>query len=144
MRCRCRLARCACQPHLNAGVRLLPYAQLTEQIENDLPLYPQTVYNRRMDIIYQLQGVEFEWDAEKARSNITNHGVTFEEAVEVFFDPFYQGGDASAEDEAREFIIGYSLAPRLLLVVYVDRGERTRIISARQTTRPERKLYEEA
>jgi uncharacterized DUF497 family protein len=43
-----------------------------------------------MDIIYQLQGVEFEWDAEKARSNIANHGVTFEEAAEVFFDPFYQ------------------------------------------------------
>ena len=52
-----------------------------------------------MDIIYQLQSVEFEWDEEKARSN-----------AEVFFDPFYQGGDASSEDEAREFIIGYSLA----------------------------------
>src|SRR5215510_7489255 len=75
-----------------------------------------------MDIIYQLQGVEFEWDEEKARSNIANHGVTFEEAAEVFFDPFYQGGDASTEDEAREFVIGYSLAQRLLLAVYVDRG----------------------
>jgi uncharacterized DUF497 family protein len=74
-----------------------------------------------MDIIYQLQGVEFEWDEEKARSNIANHGVTFAEAAEVFFDPFYQGGDASTEDEAREFVIGYSLAQRLLLVVYVDR-----------------------
>jgi len=97
-----------------------------------------------MDIIYQLQGVEFEWAEEKARSNIADHGVTFEKAAEVFFDPFYQGGDAPTEDEAREFIIGYSLAQRLLLVVYVDRGERTRIISARQATRPERKLYEEA
>jgi hypothetical protein len=38
------------------------------------------------------KGVEFEWDEEKARSNIANHGVTFEEAAEVFFDPFYQGG----------------------------------------------------
>jgi len=75
-----------------------------------------------MDIIYQLQGVEFAWAEEKARSNIADHGVTFEEAAEVFFDPFYQGGDASTEDEAREFIIGYSLAQRLLLVVYVDRG----------------------
>ena len=44
-----------------------------------------------MDITYQLQGVEFVWDEEKARSNIANHGVTFEEAAEVFFDPFYQG-----------------------------------------------------
>ena len=70
--------------------------------------------------------------------------MTFEEAAEVFFDPFYQGDDASTEDEAREFVISYSLAQRLLLVVYVDRGERTRIISACQATRPERKLYEEA
>jgi uncharacterized protein len=124
--------------------RLLPYHHLIEHIEKALPLYLRTVYNRRMDIIYQLQGVEFEWDEEKARSNIADHGVTFEEAAEVFFDPFYQGGDASTEDEAREFVIGYSLAQRLLLVVYVDRGERTRIISARQATRPERKLYEEA
>jgi uncharacterized protein len=138
------LRRCGCSPRLKRSVRLLPYNHLIEHIENALPRYLQTVYNRRMDIIYQLQGVEFEWDAEKARSNIASHGVTFEEAAEVFFDPFYQGGDASTEDEAREFVIGYSLAQRLLLVVYVDRGERTRIISARQATRPERKLYEEA
>jgi uncharacterized DUF497 family protein len=58
--------------------------------------------------------------------------------------PLYQGDDAVTEDQAHEFIIGYSLAQRLLLVVYVDRGERTRIISARQATRSERKLYEAA
>jgi hypothetical protein len=54
----------------------LSYTHL--HVENDLPLFPQTVYNRRMDIISQLQGVEFEWEEEKARSNIANHGVTFE------------------------------------------------------------------
>jgi uncharacterized DUF497 family protein len=97
-----------------------------------------------MDIIYQLQGVAFEWDADKAQSNIEKHGVTFEEATEVFFDPFYQSGDAAEGGEPREFILGYSLAPRLLLVVYIERGERTRIISARPATRRERKLYEEA
>ena len=97
-----------------------------------------------MDIIYQLQGVAFEWDADKAQSNIEKHGVTFEEAAEVFFDPFYQSGDAAEEGEPREFILGYSLVPRLLLVVYIERGERTRIISGRPATRQERKLYEEA
>jgi hypothetical protein len=97
-----------------------------------------------MDIIYQLQGVAFEWDADKAQSNIEKHGVTFEEAAEVFFDPFYQSGDAAEEGELREFILGYSIAPRLLLVVYIEREERTRIISARPATRHERKLYEEA
>jgi len=97
-----------------------------------------------MDIIYRLQGVEFEWEENKAWSNVEKHGVAFEEAAEVFFDPFYQRGDASVNDEQRDFIIGYSLYPRLLLVVYTKRGERTRLISARPVTRFERKLYEEA
>jgi uncharacterized DUF497 family protein len=72
--------------------------------------------------------------------------VTFEEATEIFFDPFYQTGDASTdeEDEEREFIIGYSSALKLLLAVYTERGERTRIIFARPATRKERNLYEEA
>jgi uncharacterized DUF497 family protein len=51
-----------------------------------------------MDVTYQLQGVLFEWDENKAQTNIQKHGVTFEEAIEVFFDPFYQTGDASADD----------------------------------------------
>ncbi len=96
-----------------------------------------------MSIIYQLQSIEFEWDEDKARSNVRKHGIIFAEAAEVFLDPFYQGGDASVDDEQREFIIGYSLSQRLLLVVYVERAERTRIISARPATRSERKLYEE-
>ena len=69
-----------------------------------------------MDITYQLQGVLFEWDENKARSNIQKHGVTFEEAAEVFFDPFYQTGDASVGDgEERDFIIRYTFSQRLLL-----------------------------
>ena len=96
-----------------------------------------------MDIVYRLQGLEFEWDESKARRNVEKHGVTFEEAAEAFFDPFYQTGDASVDDELRDFVLGYSLAQRLLLVIYTERGERTRIISARPATRAERKLYEE-
>jgi uncharacterized DUF497 family protein len=99
-----------------------------------------------MDVVYRLQGVEFEWDDQKAHQNVENHGVTFEEAAEVFFDPFYQYGDATPvdADEQRDFILGYSVAQRLLLVVYTERRERTRIISARLATRVERKQYESA
>lgn len=43
-----------------------------------------------MDIVYELEGLEFEWDAEKYASNLNKHGVKFEDAAEVFFDPFYQ------------------------------------------------------
>jgi len=97
-----------------------------------------------MVVVYRLQGVEFEWDDQKAQLNITNHGITFEEAAEVFFDPFYQYGDATPADvnEQRDFILGYSVAQRLLLVVYTERRERTRIMSARLATRAERKHYE--
>jgi uncharacterized protein len=97
-----------------------------------------------MDFTYRLQGVTFEWDEEKARTNVEKHGVTFEEAAEAFFDPFCQDGDASTRDERRDFLLGYSLTQRLLLVVHTDRSNRTRIISARQATRAERKLYEQS
>ena len=95
-----------------------------------------------MNVIYRLQGSEFEWDANKAQSTIDKHGVTFEEAAEVFLDPFYQSGDATVNDELREFVVGYSLMQRMLLVVYVDSNRRSRIISARPATRNERRLYE--
>lgn len=97
-----------------------------------------------MNIVYNLQGSEFEWDSEKAEINITKHDIFFEEAVEVFFDPFYQIGDASRNNEQREFIIGYSLNYRLLLVIFIERDQRIRIISARQATRYEKKLYEQS
>jgi uncharacterized DUF497 family protein len=48
------------------------------------------------------------WDINKAENNFVKHGVKFEEAVEAFFAPFYQEGDASANNEERNFILGYS------------------------------------
>ena len=97
-----------------------------------------------MSIIYRQHGIGFEWDERKAHSNVTKHGVTFEEATEAFFDPYCQYGDASTYDEQRDFVIGYSESTRLLLVVHVERGSRIRIISARLATVQERKQYEEA
>ena len=97
-----------------------------------------------MFVAYNLQGQNFEWDNAKAKSNAEKHGVAFEQAAEVFFDPFRQTGDASVGNEQRDFIVGYTFSQRLLLAVYTERGERVRIISARPATRIERKLYEEA
>ncbi len=95
-----------------------------------------------MDVVYRLQNLEFEWDSNKAQINLGKHGVTFTEAAEVFFDPFYQTGDATDKDENREFILGYSLTYRLLLVVFVERGKRLWLISARSATRQEKNIYE--
>ena len=91
----------------------------------------------------KFQGIRFQWDENKAQSNVQKHHVHFEEAAEVFFDRFYQIGDASTGAEQRNFILGYSFQQRILLVVYVERDQWTRIISARRATPPERKLYED-
>lgn len=99
---------------------------------------------KTMTVLFCLQGIEFEWDEDKAAANLEKHGVTFEEAAEAFFDPFHQTGDATVDEEPREFIIGYTFDWHLLLVISVERSIRTRIISARPVTRQERKLYEQA
>ena len=97
-----------------------------------------------MDIEYELRGIVFRWNVDKERANIRKHdGVTFRQAAQVFFDPFHVAGDATRDDEQRQFIIGYSLSQRLLLTVYTDRYERVRVISARPATRAERRAYEQ-
>jgi hypothetical protein len=94
--------------------------------------------------LFRLLDVEFEWDDEKAQYNVQKHGIRFEEAAEVFFDPFYLEEDASQNYEDRNAIIGYSMSQRLLFVVYTERiGSRIRLISARVATNTERILYEE-
>jgi uncharacterized DUF497 family protein len=89
--------------------------------------------------------VRFEWDDKKAAANLRKHGVGFDEAAEVFHDP-YALVDRDAEhsgDEERFFVIGYSAA-RLLFVVFAERsGDVIRIISGRQPTRAETEAYEE-
>ncbi len=94
-----------------------------------------------MDKTFLLHVIEFEWDEEKYAVNLWKHSVKFEEAAEVFFDESYQIGDASVDEEAREFIIGFSFNFNLLYTVFVERGERIRIISARPATKEEEKVY---
>lgn len=94
-----------------------------------------------MDKIFELQGIEFEWDEDKYAVNLWKHKVRFEEAAEVFFDPENQFGDASVEDEQRQFVVGFSFKFNLLYTVFVEREKRTRIISARRATVEEEKYY---
>lgn len=46
-----------------------------------------------MNVTYRIEGLEFEWDEDKAESNFAKYGVHFTEAAEAFLDPFYQVGD---------------------------------------------------
>jgi uncharacterized DUF497 family protein len=69
--------------------------------------------------------------------------VCFEQAAEVFFDPFFRMVDASRNDEARDAVIGYDAQGRLLFVVHIEvEGEYIRLISARKATQEERQIYD--
>jgi uncharacterized DUF497 family protein len=98
-----------------------------------------------MIISYVLHDVHFEWDSEKAASNLDKHGVSFETACEAFFDPFVSMVDEQVvEGEVREVIIGMTTQWQLLSVVHTVRNQEIfRIISARRATRFERSIYEE-
>jgi len=88
--------------------------------------------------------MRFEWDVEKAALNVAKHRVSFEEAVEVFFDPnaLDDYDPMHSQEEMRFFIIGLS-SRRLLRVVYAERdADLLRIISARKANKMERKVYE--
>jgi uncharacterized DUF497 family protein len=72
-------------------------------------------------------------------------GVAFSEATEVFGDPLglNKADPNHSTGEQRFLILGHSLHGRLLVVSYAERGECTRIISARLASRRERQRYEE-
>ena len=88
---------------------------------------------------------KFEWDPAKAASNLKDYKVAFEEAATVFGDPLAMlmaDPDHSAEEE-RYLVLGMSLRERLLVVSFAERPPHTRLISAREATRHERRQYEE-
>ncbi|CAC9597357.1 hypothetical protein [uncultured Gammaproteobacteria bacterium] len=92
--------------------------------------------------------MEFEWDETKNKLNQTKHGISFEEAKEVFFDPL----QVSKLDhkfhyfEERWVTIGTTSKHKLLVVANLfyteDGSEIIRIISARQSDKQERSIYE--
>lgn len=89
--------------------------------------------------------IEFEWDDQKAKSNLKKHGVSFEEARSVFYDDnaiqFFDSENSESED--RFLMLGLSYNSGILLVCHCERekGEVIRIISARKATAKERKHY---
>ena len=96
------------------------------------------------DILFELNGVAFVWERRKAAANPRLHdGVTFENAAEVFFDPFLRIFDASRNDELRYKVIGYDASSRLLVVIHVEwQDDSIRILSAWPATAAERQTYD--
>lgn len=92
--------------------------------------------------------MDFDWDPVKDKINQKKHGISFDEAIMAFFDPFALvefDQENSTPDEDRELLIGET-TPGVLVVAFTIResGGIYRIISARRATRRERKNYEEA
>ena len=89
--------------------------------------------------------MEFEWDPRKNEANIRKHGVAFSEAATVFGDVLsitVPDPDHSQEED-RYIITGVSGQNRLMMVAHLERGERIRLISARELNRSEKRDYEE-
>lgn len=89
----------------------------------------------------ELEGLNFEWDDEKYQINVKKHGIYFEDAVRVFFDEFLidDYDKDHSDDEDRIKIIGK--VEKVLVVIYTERVEKFRIISARLANKKERNDY---
>jgi uncharacterized protein len=86
--------------------------------------------------------MEFEWDIAKAAANFHKHGVSFEEAIYAFGDPLIVEELDDREIYGEDRIIAYAMGKtELLTIIYTQRGEFTRIISARRATRNEQNGY---
>jgi uncharacterized DUF497 family protein len=91
-----------------------------------------------------MKNSEFEWDDEKAKSNLKKHGVSFDEGATIFNDSGIATiSDPDHSDNEDGYIsIGKSVIKRLLTVIHTYRKERIRLISARKATRAEKNNYE--
>ena len=82
--------------------------------------------------------LSFEWDDKKAHGNELKHGISFSEACTVFGDSLSLTihDPLHSESEDRFVLIGTSHKNRMLIVVYTERGDNIRIISARKAAIP--------
>jgi uncharacterized DUF497 family protein len=84
---------------------------------------------------------KFEWDEDKDASNFAKHGIRFEEAATIFEGPVFTHADEGSPAELRERSYGLLNGITVVCVIHTDRGEATRIISARKATNTERELF---
>lgn len=85
---------------------------------------------------------DVEWDNRKAATNLKKHGVDFADAATVLHDDLAITIRTDDADEERYVTIGMDALARVLVIAYTWRGDRPRLISARQATPQERQQYE--
>ena len=86
--------------------------------------------------------MRFEWDPAKAKANIIRHGISFEDARAVFADLNALELLDDTTEEERWRLLGKA-GSEILMVVYTERGDRIRIISARKASKREQEVYRE-
>jgi hypothetical protein len=86
----------------------------------------------------------YEWDADKAATNLKKHGVAFEEAADGLDTDAHELAEQDPADANRVRSLVLSAHVRVLLVVTTERGNRTRIVSARKATSYEQRTYQDA
>ncbi len=96
-----------------------------------------------MDVKFELGDLKFVWDSEKAEINRKKHKVMFSMAAKVFLDDYRidEYDEFHSDDESRFKIVGK--VENVLVVIYTEREDMTRIISARRATRYEEEEYYE-
>jgi uncharacterized DUF497 family protein len=88
--------------------------------------------------------MQFEWDENKNAKNLTKHGISFEEAIEIFEGVIFTNVDDRFDyGETREISIGAIQGVVIITVAHTERAGIIRIISARKATPKERKAYYE-
>ena len=89
----------------------------------------------------EIEGLIIEWDDNKATLNWKKHKIYFEDAARVFLDDnrIDEFDEEHSDFEERRKVIG--MVENVLFVVYTERGEKLRLISARNATRKEKEDY---
>jgi uncharacterized DUF497 family protein len=98
-----------------------------------------------LDLVYKCAYtilLNYQWDREKAKTNLEKHGISFADAVTVLSDDAALTVEDNDPDEQRFVTIGTDALGRVVVVVYTWRDEDIRVISARKATARERRQYE--
>ena len=86
--------------------------------------------------------MEFDWDPAKSEANLNKHGISFDEARDIFDGPILTRVDDRQDyGENRHISLGALSPAAVLVVVHTERGDKIRLISARNANRRERKVY---
>ena len=91
-----------------------------------------------------MDDITFEWDTDKVLTNLKKHAISFDEGATIFNDPLIatMPDPDHSDQEIRYIAIGMSVTGRLLVVIFTERNEKTRLISCRKATKTEIEIYE--